>query len=114
MDPSRKTMPKITLELTENEARCLIRALDIGVSYINSGEPYDGILGEFKLTPEETKDLRTKMQARMDAFNERLGYEIEPIDWPPTDEALLEFLAGSLEQQLPDSLPQERPSYPEA
>ena len=96
-------MPKVTLELTGNEARCLVRALDIAVSYINSGEPYDGILGEFKLTTEETETLKTKMQARMDAFNERLGYEIEPIDWPPTDEALLEYLSGSLEQQLPEN-----------
>jgi hypothetical protein len=91
-----------TLELTDNEARILVRALDIAVSYVNSGEPYEGILGEFELSPEETDALKTKMQARCDAFNQRLGYEIEPIDWPPTDEALLEYLSSSLEQQLPE------------
>lgn len=94
-----------TLELTDNEARVLVRALDIAVNYINSGEPYDGILGEFELTPEETKAFRQKIQARQDAFNELIGCPIESIDWPPTDEALLEFLSGSLEQQLPDRSP---------
>ncbi|MFA6358985.1 MAG: hypothetical protein WCY09_10045 [Candidatus Omnitrophota bacterium] len=93
-------MSKVTLEITDNEARILVRALDIAVSYVNSGEPYEGILGEFNLTPEETLALKAKMQARCDAFNQRLGYEIEPIDWPPTDEALLEYLSSSLEQQL--------------
>lgn len=91
-----------TLELTDNEARVLVRALDIAVSYVNNCEPYDGILGEFELSPEETDALKTKMQARCDAFNQKLGYKVEPIDWPPTDEALLEYLSSALEQQLPE------------
>jgi hypothetical protein len=101
-------MPNVTLELTESEARIVVRALDIAVSYINSGEPFDGILEEFDLTPEETEAFRTKMQARKDAFDRRLsampGYgEVtnEPIDWPPTDEAIIEFVSGAIEQQLP-------------
>lgn len=105
-------MPKITLELTENEARIMIRALEIAVSYINNGDPYDGILKEFNLTEEETKALRTKMQARSDAFRRELsnipGYgelPIEPINWPPTDENLIEYLAGALRQQLPGKTP---------
>lgn len=76
-----------TLELTPNEVRVLGRALDIAVNYINNG-----IIGEFNLTPEETKVLKAKMQARSS----------EPIDWPPTDEALIKYLSSvffPLEQQ---------------
>lgn len=74
-----------TLELTPNEVRVLGRALDIAVNYINNG-----IIGEFNLTPEETKVLKAKMQAKS-------------IDWPPTDEALIKYLSSvflPLEQQL--------------
>jgi hypothetical protein len=76
-----------TLELTPNEVRVLGRALDIAVNYINNG-----IIGEFNLTPEETKVLKAKMQARSS----------EPIDWPPTDESLIKYLSSvflPLEQQ---------------
>jgi hypothetical protein len=85
-------MAKVTLELTENEARIFVRALNIAASYIDSGEPFDGILNKFKLTDEEVKSLRAKMQARHD----------EPIDWPPTDLHLIEYLSGALGSQLPE------------
>jgi hypothetical protein len=99
-------MTTVTLSMTENEARVLVQALGIAVSYIDRGEPYDGILKELKLTDEETKDLRIKMQKVDDTFNRKLssklGYEvgIDPINWPPTDLRLLEYLLGSLSQQI--------------
>lgn len=102
-------MPKVTLELTENEARIFVRALGIAASYMNSGEPFDGILAEFNLTDEETEALRQKLQSANDAFRKRLSTKpgvgilvIEPIDWPPTDEDLIEYLSETIEQQLPD------------
>jgi hypothetical protein len=102
-------MPKVTLSMTEKEARVFIRALDIAASYMNSGEPFDGIVGGANLTEEETEALRAKMQARSDAFTRKLNKKpnvgnlpIEPIDWPPTDEDLIEYLSGALEQQLPE------------
>ena len=101
-------MPDVTLRMTEKEARILVRALDIAASYIDRGEPFDGILKEFDLTSEESEAFRAELQARKDAFNRRLsampGYgevPIEPIDWPPTDMNLIEYLSGALEQQLP-------------
>lgn len=102
-------MAQVTLSMPEKEARILIRAMDIAVSYINSGDPYDGIIGEFELTPEETEAFRQKIQARQDDFNQELRKKPgcddltdEPIDWPPTDEAMIEYLSGALEEQLSD------------
>lgn len=97
-------MPKVTLELTENEARILISALNRAVAYNNqeSLSLTDEALTEFNSTQEEEDTLHRKLQDAESTFQARTeGLQALPISWPPTYQDILSYLAEILEQQLP-------------
>lgn len=110
-----------TLELTDNEARLFVTALELvcdcldhlapdeirnEYEYTKNGlvhlEPSgESLLDRVGLTNDEVEALRSKLQTTEDVFRRQTGQSLDPIKWPPTEQDLLTYLSESLKQQLP-------------
>lgn len=109
-------MPKVILELTESEARIVVRALNVATNCFT----IDGTVFDFKsteafdITEADFEAFRPKLQACRDEFNRNLNkwpgideVPLRPIPWPPTDVDIVNFLIDTLCLQLPETKPED-------